>query len=324
MVGYGHMTDIRFHVVSLAAVFLALAAGIVLGSGPLRTALVGELSDEVTSLEAQVAETEAQVALERDNAALGEQFVDEAATAIIGDALGGVNVALVVVAGAEPDAVEAQRQRIVDAGGTVTGVVTVDESWTDPDQSAFRSALAGQIADNVEDALGLAPDRLLAHALAQALVDRAQGGDDVDATVASAESDASHAAVLLDLLREAELVSGTVSGASDAIVVVAGNGDDDGDARALQSTTLAHMAGVFADYDAAVVVAAGDDGDGSLARSIRDSADTSPYVSTVSSGTTYYGRLSVVLAVAEQVHGGQGHYGPQDDLALVPDVARVP
>ena len=40
------MIDFRYHVVSLAAALMALAIGIVLGSGPLRTALVSSLTDE--------------------------------------------------------------------------------------------------------------------------------------------------------------------------------------------------------------------------------------------------------------------------------------
>ncbi|WP_284329083.1 copper transporter [Demequina litorisediminis] len=41
------MKDFRYHVVSLTAVFLALAIGIVMGSGPMRTALVGEQDERI-------------------------------------------------------------------------------------------------------------------------------------------------------------------------------------------------------------------------------------------------------------------------------------
>lgn len=46
------MIDFRYHLVSLIAVFMALAVGVVLGAGPLQGTLGSALSDQVTQLRA--------------------------------------------------------------------------------------------------------------------------------------------------------------------------------------------------------------------------------------------------------------------------------
>ncbi|MCJ7827416.1 MAG: copper transporter, partial [Demequinaceae bacterium] len=89
------MIDFRYHVVSLTAVFLALAVGVVLGSGPLRTALVSELTNESSELKAALAESKAETASAIEDATIGEEFIDQAAEVLIGDVLDGSHVAVV-------------------------------------------------------------------------------------------------------------------------------------------------------------------------------------------------------------------------------------
>ncbi len=62
------MISLRQHAISLAAVFVALAIGIVLGSGLLSSGLVSGLRDDKTGLETQVDD------LQATNNQLGEQL----------------------------------------------------------------------------------------------------------------------------------------------------------------------------------------------------------------------------------------------------------
>ena len=62
------MISLRQHAISLAAVFVALAIGIVLGSGLLSSGLVSGLRDDKTGLENQVDD------LQSTNNQLGEQL----------------------------------------------------------------------------------------------------------------------------------------------------------------------------------------------------------------------------------------------------------
>ena len=64
------MVDFRYHLVSLIAVFLALACGIVLGAGPLREAIGDTVSGRNAELTAQNAQLP-------NNAQVGQEFVLE-------------------------------------------------------------------------------------------------------------------------------------------------------------------------------------------------------------------------------------------------------
>lgn len=320
------MTDFRFHIVSLAAVFLALAVGVVLGSGPMRTAFVGELADEVDALEGQVAQAQADIEFERAQAIIGEQFVDEASPVLTGGALDGATVAVVGILDADPADVEAQRAMLVEAGASVAATVTLGPGWTDPDQGAFRAALASQIAANVVDVDDAsAPDRMLAHALAQALMPdlalepEVEDPTELDPGLPGTETASDRSAVLVDLLRQADLLEGTVTSSVDGVVFVSGPGPEDEDQRARFSEVYGQMAGVIEEYGASVVVASGPEIAGDVPDAIRNSASVSARVSTVSFGISTYGRFSVVLALAEQYANEYGHYGPGEGREFVPD-----
>ncbi|WP_084126298.1 copper transporter [Demequina sp. NBRC 110054] len=299
------MTSFRYHVVSLAAVFLALAIGIVLGSGPMRTALVQSLSDDVDTLEQQVDDAASEVETAQAEAEVGNAYAAELEAFLLADTLEGVDVALVSVSDPSDSRVESAREALVKAGATISADVTVEDAWTDSTQSTFRTALAEQLAGQVVDVdpSTTSSDRLLAHALAQSLVPT---GDDSDGS-----------SVLLDLLKQADLVTGTITGSSTAIVVVSGDGGDDEDARAAASDTLAGVVGVLDGYVDGTVATQGGSATGDLASALRNVPDTAQ-ISTVTQVGTIYGRTAAALALVEQIAGGSGHYGAGSDGTLLP------
>jgi hypothetical protein len=113
--------DFRYHVVSLAAVFLALVLGILVGVAISDPGLADRtdkqnLRDEIARLEQQL--DSARIREESDAAAAA--FADEAYEAVMEDRLRDTpDIALLVVGSPEDDAVEAARETILDAGGTV-------------------------------------------------------------------------------------------------------------------------------------------------------------------------------------------------------------
>jgi hypothetical protein len=113
--------DFRYHVVSLAAVFLALVLGILVGVAISDPGLADRtdkqnLRDQIARLEQQL--DSAQIREESDAAAAA--FADEAYEAVMQDRLRDTpNIALLVVGSPEDDAVEAARETILDAGGIV-------------------------------------------------------------------------------------------------------------------------------------------------------------------------------------------------------------
>ena len=71
------MIDFRYHLVSIVAVFLALAVGIVLGSGPLDEQIQGALQTQTDDLRSQQNELRSQVADLEGQVAVGEEFAQE-------------------------------------------------------------------------------------------------------------------------------------------------------------------------------------------------------------------------------------------------------
>lgn len=307
------MKDFRYHVVSLTAVFLALAIGIVMGSGPMRTALVGEQDERIAQLEDDVSAADAELASQRADAAAGEQFADETAADLLPGALAGADVAVVEVADPDADDTAALADRLVQAGATVAGTLTIGAAWTDPDQAAFRNSLASTLAPNLVGVdTDAAPTTVLAHALGQALMPGT-------GPAAAGEGDAQErAALLLQVLTEADMVSGASAGDVSAIVVAAGRGDDNEDTRTAASAAYAELSGVLAQYAEGVVVASGTDASGDVPTAVGNSPTASALVTTVVSGLDYFGRITTPLALAQNMAGQVATYGPGDGRSMLP------
>ncbi|WP_084078525.1 copper transporter [Demequina sp. NBRC 110057] len=307
------MKDFRYHVVSLTAVFLALAIGIVMGSGPMRTALVGEQDERIAQLEQDVDDAESDLAHQRDEAVAGEQFADESAAALLPGTLDGASVATIAVADTSDDDTAALSDRLVQAGASVSGQIEIGAAWTDPDQAAFRNSLASTLApDLVGVDTDAAPTTVLAHALAQALMPEA-------GPAAGADGDPQERAnLLMELLVEADMVSGTVSGDVSAVVMTAGAGADDDDQRATASAAYADLAGVLAQYADGVAVASGVDRTGDVPSAVANASASAELVTTVVTGLDYYGRITTPLALAQNIGGEVAAYGPGDGRSMLP------
>ena len=318
------MKDFRYHVVSLVAVFLALAVGVVLGSGPMRDAFVGGLTDQVDALEADLEQAQADAVAAQAQTSTGRQYADESAPLLLSGSLDRTQTATVQVASPDDDATAGVRDRLVQAGAVLSAELTIEEAWTDPAQTAFRSSLASTIAPNVvgvDDATSTST--VLAHALAQGLMPgvypAGYGEDDLASTDFPDPAAATErSALLMDLLTEAGLVSGVATEPVEAFVLVAGTGDADESARADQSGVFGALATTLAGYTAGVTVASGPDATGDLPSAVLNSPDASAAVATVVEGTEYYGQISVPLALAQAIGGSVGHYGPGEDRVLVP------
>lgn len=136
------MINFRFHLVSLVAVFLALAVGVVMGYGILGQPTVSGLQSRIDTVEAnaearRVENEELRADLDRANAAL-----DASSPFAVTDRLPGVSTVVVAVRDVADDAV----QRVVTlarrAGSTAPGVVWL-ESKLSLQSKDDAKALAG-------------------------------------------------------------------------------------------------------------------------------------------------------------------------------------
>ncbi|WP_061966148.1 copper transporter [Demequina aurantiaca] len=312
--------DRRGWVVPVVVAMFAMAIGLVLGSGPLRTALIGSLGAQVDSLEDQV--TAAELEADRANVTndYGDDWVAGTAPQLLGTTLAGGNVAFISVDNANADAVSSAQGYVEQAGGSVAASVTIESLWTDPNQSAFRAALAPQLAPSISGLDGTeSVDELFAQALAQSLLPPAAGVDDGEQQVPPDAAAEDHAQVLWTLLTDADLVSGTREGPANAVVMVAGETPAVDDESSLQATANTTLAGVLTQYEVAVVAANGPDAPGDLVSDVLADADgLAQRISTVSWIETSFSQVSVALALREQFDGWVGHYGPGDGSAAAP------
>jgi copper transport outer membrane protein MctB len=134
----------RFHLVSLVAVFLALALGIVMGYGVLGQPTVSGLQDRVDRVEGRIN------SVRRDNDRLqGEVdrlngYSADSSQFAVTDRLAGVTVFVVALRGVDPDTVRNVVSLTRRAGATVGGIIWLEPKWAlanSADTKALQTAL---------------------------------------------------------------------------------------------------------------------------------------------------------------------------------------
>ena len=125
------MIDFRYHLVSIIAVFLALAVGLAVGA----TALSG-LAERTLQAELRGVNKH-DSALTKDNRALTDQvngaqaFAQANSARVLGEILAGQKVVLVVAPGADPTVTSNVTSTLDQAGATVTGQVNLSQGFLD-------------------------------------------------------------------------------------------------------------------------------------------------------------------------------------------------
>src|ERR1700724_3153291 len=125
------MISLRQHALSLAAVFLALAVGVVLGSGFLSDTLLSSLRDEKRDLYTQISGLNDQKNVMNEKLAAANNFDNQLGGRIVHDALGGKSVVVFRTPDARDDDVATVSKFIGQAGGTVTGTVSLTQEFVD-------------------------------------------------------------------------------------------------------------------------------------------------------------------------------------------------
>ncbi len=133
------MIDFRYHLVSLVAVFLALAIGIVMGAGPLRESLGEQLTEQVTQLredrDAMRGENE-RVAAENSELA---GYIESTGDDLVAGTLEGRSVVIVTDHESMSETAAGIQGHVRSGGGAVTNIVTLTPSLWDPDKESERA-----------------------------------------------------------------------------------------------------------------------------------------------------------------------------------------
>jgi hypothetical protein len=306
--------SLRTHAISLAAVFLALAIGVALGSGLLSNTVLSGLRDDKKELQNQIdGLTDQKNALNEKFSAAGE-FDGQMAPRILRGALAGKSVVVFRTPDAENDDVDSLTRMVEQAGATVSGTVALTDEFVNANSaekllSVVNSPIvpAGtQLSTTFVDQGSQAGD-LLGIAL---LINRDPKVPAVD--------DQQRDTVLTALRDTGFITYGDRVGAANAALIVTGGemGDDAGN----KGATVARFAAGLAPHGSGTVLA-GRDGTASGTAAVavtRSDAALASAVSTVDDVDAASGRITSVLALQDLVDGGRaGQYGVGQGAASV-------
>jgi hypothetical protein len=322
--------DFRYHLVSIVAVFLALAVGIVLGSTELRGAAFSALDRTSSALNAKLN------AANSENSALQQQvsgdraFAQAAEPVLLAHLLDGKRVVVVTAPGAPAGVTSGITSALGDAGATVSGQVSLTPKFADT--SAGNLSLLDQLTQQVVPSgmnLGNGSSQqqaaqVLASALLSASAAGGQGGDH-----ASSGQAANSAQTILSSYSAGGFltISGhPAAGATLAVIVIPANPPAGGNSDPSNQAIVA-LAQEFGPAGQATVVAgsSASSGQGSAISAVRAS-NAANNASTVDDADLVSGQIVVVQALQQQMTGHKpGSYGTQSDASSAgPSPAPAP
>jgi Copper transport outer membrane protein, MctB len=306
------LISFRFHIVSIVAVFLALAIGIVVGSTLIDRAIVDGLENRVDEVSNNLDERQAEN--DRLDRALDqlEGWATEAGPAIVEGRLEDTATVVVVDRGVDREQVDRTIELLTESGSTIRGVLTVDDAWS-LDDPETQAAVAEIVGVDVEEPVRVLQERAAAVLVADLsspteVVNDGTGALDTLTDLGLVEYEPV-TDVVIDRPRLAQfvLITGTQSEVEPA--------DHIADfASAALGVSGAVLGGeVFVEEDAA-----GAERGDTLAPILNDAA-LAPLVASVDHLDTVPGPVTAVLALVAAREGTVGHYGVGGDAdALAP------
>jgi hypothetical protein len=293
------MISLRHHAISLAAVFLALAIGVVLGSGFLSDTLLSGLRDDKKHQQEQIN------ALDQEKNALNEklnaaaEFDAAMAGRMVHAALTGNSVVIFRTPDTSDDVVTSMKRLVGDAGGAVTGTVTLTQQFVDANS-------ADKLLSVVNSSNLPAGTQLNTTSVDQG----AQAGDllgtvlQINKNPAAPRIDDMQRETVLSALRQTGFItySDKLTAANSAIVVTGGALKDDAGNK---GPTIARFAAAMAPHGAGTVLAGGSgSASGTAAVAVvRADAGMSGAVTTVDDVEMESGRITTILAVHDLLSG---------------------
>ena len=139
------MIDFRYHLVSIIAIFLALALGLIVGASALRGSVTAQLRGQAAQLNK---ENKNLLAQKRETDQLNGydgQVIQAIAPQVVAGRLKGQSVVFVEAPGAD-EQMRAQTADIVSrAGARISGYVALQDKYLDPNQLATLAELTDQL-----------------------------------------------------------------------------------------------------------------------------------------------------------------------------------
>lgn len=304
------MINFRYHVVSLTAVFLALAIGLVVGTASLNGPVADSLKGQITALNKDLGNKRDQINQYREEINRSQDFAAQIAPTVLNGRLAGRKLAVLALPGTDPYA-DKVIQMLTIAGATITAKVTVQDKFFDPAVELELLDLASQssqpsipIGDVPLNSNGV---ETASAQLALALRLRA-GAATAQPTATTQPTAGDVTAVLTAYSKQGYIeVDDKAVGGAEGVVMITGAPAIDKDA-AKKAQSLVTMATQFKDRP--LVVAGDGVGDGNLISAVRADPTLVKEISTVDNASTVDGQVATAMATAERVVDNKvGQYG---------------
>lgn len=141
------MVNLRYHVVSLIAVFLALAVGVVLGAGPLQNQI--NTAGQGADLQEQVDELEEDLSLADSKNDEYSEYVRANADEILPGTLDDRALVIVAFPGSQLEHLQSVQDAAETAGANVVGTVQLTSNWVSQGQREYRETLSTPISTHL-------------------------------------------------------------------------------------------------------------------------------------------------------------------------------
>jgi len=305
------MVDFRYHLVSIIAVFLALAVGIVLGTTALNGPVLDDLRGNIDRLTADKRGLEGDVGGLRNQVEAADDFAATVGPGLVRGVLNDQTVLIVTLPDTPAELVTRTTELLEQSGAEVTGQLRLLPALSDPKQSSLVDDVVAKVVPaGIELPAEGSAERATAE-LAAALT-RPSKGPAVEGAQAQA---------VVSAFEEADLVQYESDGATprqaSLLVVIAGPARTDkvdtAEEKAEQAghDAVLSLASAF-DRRARGSVIAGPEtsaDDNGLIRRLRAGSSVASEVSSVDNVDRGVGLVAVVLALGEQLRGEVGQYG---------------
>jgi hypothetical protein len=328
--------DFRYHLVSIVAVFLALALGIVLGSTELQPAAYNFLNSTSAKLQNQLDQATSQRDAAQQQASQGEQYAQAVEPTVLHNLLTGQKLLIVTEPGAQSSVVSGITTAAVDAGATVTGQINLQPKFFDTSGTTQDSL--NQTTQDVAQTASIQLDtsatyqQQAAQVIASEILTTASGssGSRSGGGDQGTGNQDTGVATMLQAYAASQFLSTTGQPATQAtlaVVVTPQNAPSDGSADQLDQVLVPLVQELAAKSSATVVVgSSAGSGAGSPIAVLR-SNNVSNQVSTVDDADLASGQSVAIQALAAQLAGGKaGSYGftANGASAVAPSPAPTP
>jgi hypothetical protein len=211
------MVSFRYHVVTVVAVFVALAVGILMGSTLLDQGLVSEYKRRTNSLQEQVDALQKSVADGQTTLQTLQTFTAAARSPLVADRLVGSRVVIVTEEGVNLSDLNAVRQTLAGSGGagaTIDGILVLSKQLDLQDEQV-RTQVATMLGRPATES----PQKL-SDALARALATRLADGAPAEAGAPDLLQELVQAGLVT--LSDAREGPSAVGGAGAAVTILSG------------------------------------------------------------------------------------------------------